>query len=111
MQITLSIKRTKKDSHKQPVPYLSLDTLTLSTNRLFHPLQIESKSASKTARQPSEFPDKNGQNGFSLFSSIRLLDKLEEKEYDTCAEGVVRFESSPRYQFHQPVKVGKYQIQ
>ena len=44
-------------------------------------------------------------------SSIRLLDKLEEKEYDTCAEGVVRFESSPRYQFHQPVKVGKYQIQ
>jgi hypothetical protein len=33
--------------------------------------------------------------------SMRLLDKLEEKEYDTCAEGVVRFESSPRYQFHQ----------
>ena len=30
---------------------------------------------------------------------MRLLDKLEEKEYDTCAEGVVRFESSPRYQF------------
>jgi hypothetical protein len=26
----------------------------LSTNRLFHPLKIESKSASKTARQASE---------------------------------------------------------
>jgi hypothetical protein len=32
-------------------------------------------------------------------ASLRLLDKLEEKEYATCAEGVVRFESSPRYQF------------
>ena len=41
-------------------------------------------------------------------SSNPLLDKLEEKEYDTGAEGVVRFESSPRYQFHQSVKVGRF---
>jgi hypothetical protein len=67
--------------------------------------QLDNPLNSQTKMDKTVFPS-------SLqLSSIRLLDKLEEKEYDTCAEGVVRFESSPRYQFHQPVKVGKYQIQ